>query len=198
MDLEEIEKRVAELDTLFGRVEDDSEDFDDDLAAVPTMDLSAYLAFLVKRARTPYGRAFSKLRELVVPALLDAYLRMSDDDRRAVLDLFSNHSFALIALWSLLDEVRWRLQKAPPHERPAVLRNLLLIAVLAEEYLDQVDTAMILTSAWGAAEDSGLDPAPFFKAAADVAGQRELSHGESARQILRDFEPYDYGRPAKG
>jgi hypothetical protein len=196
VDIKDIECRVAEFDELFSRIEDDGEDFDDELAAIPRMDPSRYLAFLTERAKTPYGQAFAQFREFVAARLLDAFARMSDDDRRAVLDLFSSYDVARIALWSLLDEYRWRFQKSPPQEKSAVLRHLLLIAVLTEEYLEEVETAMILTSVWGYAEECELDPGSFFKEAAEVAGRRKLSHGQSAYEILRDFEPYDYGGSA--
>jgi hypothetical protein len=195
MNVQEIESRMIELETLFRGIEDDSEDFDDKLMTVHQMSLSNYLVFLAERSKTPYGQVFCRLREFLIPTLLDSYLRMNAEDRWAVLDLFRTHNFVLIALWSLLSEYRWRLQKSPAHEKPAVLQTGLLIAVLAEEYMDHVETTMILTSIWGDIEQTGLDPDPFFKTASDVAGRRKLTHGLSAQEILRDFEPYDYGTP---
>ncbi|GAB4193689.1 MAG: hypothetical protein OHK0022_08850 [Roseiflexaceae bacterium] len=165
------------------------------LTTVPQMSLSEYHAFLAERDATPYGQLLAQFRAFVVPGLLDAYLRMSADERRVVLDLFARHFSARLALWSLLSEFRWRLQKAPVEEKPGLLHTLLLLAVLAERYLDEVDTTVILTAAWGDAEQHGLDPDRLFKQVAAVAGQRELTHGQTAQQILQNFEPYDYGSP---
>jgi hypothetical protein len=189
VDLTHLGKRLDEFNELFKRIDDDDEDFDEELTSVPRMSPSAYHEFLARRAMTPYGRALSELHGFLVPTVLDAYVHGSEDERQAILDALAQRRFARISVWSLLSEYRWRLQKSPPETRPAVLRTLLLLAVLAEKFLDEPDTATILRSAWREAEFSGLDAAQFFREAAEVAGRREVIYGRSASQILREFVP---------
>ncbi|HEU4321861.1 MAG TPA: hypothetical protein VFS21_01815 [Roseiflexaceae bacterium] len=193
MNVKDIESHISDFNSLFQHEKHDDEDFDEVLTTIPQISLHDCHAFLAKRDATPYGQIVARFRAFVVPGLVDAYLRMSAEERRTVLDLFAQHFFARLALWSLLGEYRWRLQKAPLEEKPGILRTLLLIAVLAERYLDEVDTTVILTAAWGDAEQHGLDPDRFFKQAAAVAGQRPLTHSQTAQQLLQNFEPYDYG-----
>lgn len=82
----------------------------------------------------------------------------------------------------------WR--SPPTKTAPSLLRAFLLLASLTEQYLDQVETAMLLSNAWWEATRRGLDPSPFFKEAAALAGTRPVLHGQSAREFLEGFEPY--------
>lgn len=198
MNIDEIAQRLAEFDEIFKQLEDDYEDFDDEIVSIPDMSLAEYRAFLSKRAATPYGRVLSEFHDFVVPWVTDAYVRGSAEQRQRILDETASRRFALIKLLSLLRDYRWRLHKVSPDMRASMIRTLLLLAVLAEEYLDQPDTATILTSAWREAEFEGLDPKQFFQEAAALAGQRKVLHGRSASEFLSNFEPYDYGAPQRG
>lgn len=197
VNIDDIAQRLAEFDEILKHLEDDYEDFDDEIVSIPDMSPSEYRAFLSKRAATPYGRVVSEFHDFLVPGVIDAYVRGNADQRQRILDEISSRCFALIKLLSLLRDYRWRLQKVSPEMRPSMIRTLLLLAVLAEEYLDQPDTAMILTSAWRDAEFDGLDPKQFFNEAAALAGHRKVLHGRSASEFLANFEPYDYGRPQR-
>lgn len=193
MDLEEIKKRAGEFDEVFRDLEDDYEDFDEELADAPNMDRPTYLAFLAKRAATPYGRAMASFHEFIVRGVLDVYARADADDRQRILDVLASHPFALTRLFSLLREYRLRLEKSPAEEIEPLLRTLLVMAVLMEEYLEQVDVGIILSSAWRIAEIEGLDPRRYFDDAAELAGRRAILHGRSALEYLRTFQPMTFG-----
>ncbi|WP_437275943.1 hypothetical protein WME90_32470 [Sorangium sp. So ce375] len=196
MDVQDIAKRICEFDERFAHLEDDREDFEEDLADVDGMDRSTYLDFLARRGATPFGRLLSEFRNFVIPGVLDAYAQGSDHERRAIREIFAQRRRATLELWSLLDERAWLLSKSPAQEKPGLLRTLLLLGVLAERYLDDYQTAMILTSAWRNVENDGLDPKRFFDDVAKMAGQDKLEHGRSASELLRDFEPYIYDQSA--
>ena len=193
MNPESILSSLNHFNDLFQQNEDDREVFDDEMASIPNMDAAAYLTFLERRAQTRYGRVFAEFRSFVVSGLCRAYLNMDIDERDTVLGLIGSRRVVKIGLWKLLDEYRWRFSKSSREEKINLFQTVLLIAVLVEDYLDDVETTRILTSVWGAAEESGLDPVPYFKSAALVAGRRKLTHGQTASEVLREFEPYDYG-----
>lgn len=184
MTLESMAKRASEFDDFFERVKDDEGAFDDEAAEVHNMDRATYEAFLAKRSKTEYGRVFAEFRDFVLSTVLDAYVRGDAGERQAIRRMFAERRFALITVWSLLDEYKHRALKAPPQEVPATLRTLLLLAVLAEEYLPAVETSFILSAAWRVTEHHGLAPAQFFREAADLAG-------EASREVLLEFEPYE-------
>jgi hypothetical protein len=192
----EIADRFGEFDAVFAQLKNDKEDFEDDIALVPEMTSAAYDEFRARRSTTPYGRAVRELHDFVVPGLLEAYVRSDPAERERILAAIASRPFALIALWSLLKDYQYRFQKAPTVLKPDLLRTLLRLAVLVEPYLDEPDTAMILSHAWHEAVHEGLDPVEYFRDAAAAAGRRPILHGRSARDFLESFEPYDFG-PAR-
>jgi hypothetical protein len=189
----EIATRFGEFDDTFAHLKNDKEDFEDEIPSVPEMTSAAYDGFRARRSATPYGRAVKELHDFVVPGVLEAYVRSDPADRERILDAIASRPFALIVLWSVLREYQYRFQKAAAVPRPDLLRTLLLLAVLVEPYLDEPDTAMILSHVWHEAVAEGLDPVEYFKEAAALAGRRPILHGRSAREFLESFQPYDFG-----
>jgi hypothetical protein len=189
----EIAARFAEFDATFAHLKDDKEDFEDELAFVPEMTSEWYDDFRARRSATPYGRAVKELHDFVVPEVLEAYVRTETAGRERILDAIASRPFALIVLWSVLKDYQFRFQKAAAVLKPDLLRTLLRLAVLVEPYLDEPDTAMILSHAWHEAVHEGLDPVEYFTEAAGIAGVRPILHGRSARNFLESFVPYDFG-----
>lgn len=193
MQIDEIAARLDEFNTTFKHIKDDYEDFDDEIVAIPRMSHAEYQDFLARRAATEFGGALARFHDFLVLQLLNSYASGTDEERQQILTAFSNRPFAQNALWPLLKDYQWRLQKSPAGEQADVLRTLLLLAILGEDYLDQPETAMILTNAWREAEHAGLEPTSFFKEAAALAGRLAVLHGRSARDFLANFEPYQFG-----
>ena len=189
----EFAARLGEFNATFAELKDDEEDFEDEIAQIPEMTSASYDEFRARRSATPYGRAVTELHDFVVPAVLEAYVQSEPADRERILDAIASRPFALIVLWSILRDYQSRFQKAAAVLRPGMLRTLLLLAVLVEPYLDEPDTAMILSHVWHEAAYDGLKPEEYFREAAAVAGQRPILHGRSARDFLERFEPYDFG-----
>jgi hypothetical protein len=185
---------LQELDAALLATPDDAEDFDDELADVPQMDRATYDALLGRRAMTPFGQLLGRVRQLLVPGLIDSYRDAHADDRERILALLRRYRFVQIALWSLIEDDAWRLQKAEPPAKKAIARQALRLAVLTDE-VGFVEPGRILTGIWSDLEEACLDPRAIFLEAADLASPRALSHGRSARAVLTDFEPYDYGVP---
>jgi hypothetical protein len=192
---QQLQRSLEDFSRRFDETPDDFEDFDAEIVKVPDMNLASYERFLGRRAGTTYGRLFSEFRDFATGALLEELAHESAADGKGLVATIAEYPQCRTALWRLMDEYRWRLQKASTAAAPDLLRTLLRLAILDEDDLDEVETANILTAAWGDAEDAGLAPATFFAEAAELAGTRQLTHGQSAREILREFEPLDYGRP---
>jgi hypothetical protein len=192
----DIDIRLDELDAELRATMDDDDDFDDERAAVPRMDRATYEAFLATRAVTPYGQLLSRLRRLLVPGLLEAYRNASEGERTSILELFAVRRFVHNAIWRLVDQDAWRLQKAESCDRLALARQVLQLALLTD-YLGEVEPGNTLTGVWSDLEAAGIDPRLVFLEAAALASDRPLSRGISARDVLRDFEPYDYGVPPR-
>lgn len=190
---DDLASRLDALEAALEAAPDDFEDFDEELTTVPNMDQAQHHRFLDRRAQTDYGRLVAELRALLIPGVTASLADLTAPERAALVALIDRRPNVLMAIWDLIQEHRWRHQKAPPAERAALLRTLLRLVVLGERYADGVPTAMILSSAWGDAEDAGLDPAAFFAEAGALAGTKPLASGGSARTCLCDFEPYDYG-----
>ena len=193
MDIDDIAARLDEFNITFRHLKDDYEDFDDEIVTIPRMTAEEYDDFLARRRVTEFGGALARFHDFLVPDVLNSYASGTDEERQQLLTVFSNRSFAQTALWPLLKDYQWRLQKSPVGEHANILRTLLLLAILAEDYLDQPETAMILTRAWREAEFAGLEPKSFFQEAAELAGRRAVLHGRSARDFLANFEPYQFG-----
>jgi hypothetical protein len=80
---------------------------------IATMSAAEYQNFLSRRAVTEYGQVFKSFHAFVVSNLLDIYTRSTNQERQQILEEVAHRPFALNALWSLLEEYRWRLQNLP-------------------------------------------------------------------------------------
>ena len=192
----DMDEALDQFDAALVATPDDDEDFGDELVLVSEMDLATYEAFLAKRAATPYGKLMVRLRHLLVPTLIDAYRSARDDERERVLAVFARHRFVQIAIWALIIEDTWRLQKAFIPDKLRLARQVLQLAVLTDD-LGLVEPGRILTGVWSGLDAAGIDPRQVFLEAADLASDRPLPHGPSARDVLREFEPFDYGNPTR-
>jgi hypothetical protein len=181
-------ERLPTLERSFREVEeDDTEDFYPEVADVPQMSESEYGEHLARRAVTPFGRMQARLREIALEELIPALEEVDASERQRLTDAIEQSTRVSTGLWRLLGEYRWRLEKAPYQEKPALLRTFLRLAVLIQRLLDEFETGSIVADAWQAAEHAGLDPVPYFEEAAQLAGDVDLGNGRTAKQVLLGF-----------
>lgn len=190
MDLADIKRRADELEHQLKALSADDEDFDDEITAIPAMDLSTYLAFLSERAKTPYGAALSRLREFL-SELFDAFVDGVPSNWRELADVFDSRISLLVGMTALMDERGWLLEKSVRSEKAEHLRHLLAVAVLMGEWSFQSDVGLLLSSAWESAERGDLDASEYFAWAAERASDQVAADGLSVARYLREFEPLD-------
>jgi hypothetical protein len=70
----QLKQRIAKFERTFEHLEDDFEDFDDDVVRVPNMTAARYEKFLDRRAATPFGKVFAEFRSFAIESLIKGYV----------------------------------------------------------------------------------------------------------------------------
>jgi hypothetical protein len=182
---DEIKTRIEKFHELFSQIEDDYEDFDDEITRVSRMEPAEYFDFMERRSATEFGKLFYKeFHDFIINSVFPYYLNSDGLVRQEVIELFDKCFYARSKVWCLMNEYRWKLRHSVQEERTVLLHRILLFAILEEKSLDHYETGNILRGVWNEAKYYEMDPSIFFKEAAAIAGSRKVIFGRSAQEIL--------------
>lgn len=194
--MEEIERRVEQLDLVLSQVdfslasvEDDRDDFDEEYCKLQAGEYSPeqYRDLLARRARTRFGQLWSNYRKAMLD-LAGLYLSAQEQNRRWIRRVVSEKNRVRFYVAELVEE---QVRLVSSTDDAGLFKKVLASVSMADPGADLAySLQFVLTPAFHQAREAGIDVrAVFYEIGLLSSTEPREPVGKSASEFLANFEP---------
>lgn len=187
--IDHILKQLEDIEARFEIIEEDDDEFDDDLCRIPEMSEEEYLEFLEASGQTEFGKVWRVYRGLMFE-LVDEYLNAQHKQREEIRQKIWSMDNVQSYIFRLCDEQSWLIRDSS--DGP-LLRRLISFISIADSGYD-LPTQLLLTDLYEqATRVAQIDIEPLLSAIANISSDQteHISGGVSTQKFLKDFQPFD-------
>lgn len=131
----DVKRGFVSFESLLEQVEDDDDEFDEELSAVHTFSKSEYLDFLSERSQTKFGKAWQSFRDMALSVSRKYSRGFSVTDRDFVRNVVSECRFVIIFLPRIIEEQTLLIREESDWD---VAREVLgLVSMLSDNWSNQ-------------------------------------------------------------
>lgn len=183
-----IENQLFLLEEQFERMEDDRDDFDEEIVRIPEMTIKEYLNFLEQRSQTEFGKLWTVYRSQMFN-LVDEYLNCNPERRVEIRKMVSNKSNVKCNVLDLIEEQGWFIKDKSDESLLRRLIGLLSIADLGYS----LATLFTVNDLYGMAGHANIDIQPVLSKIASFSSDsaENIESNISTKEFLETFEPLD-------
>ncbi|QDT88281.1 hypothetical protein [Gimesia chilikensis] len=187
--IDHILKQLEDIEARFEIIEEDDDDFDDDLCRIPEMSEEEYLEFLEARGQTEFGKVWRVYRGLMFD-LVDEYLNCTPECRLKIRKLISKLSNVKFDVCRLVEEQGWLIKDRSDENLLRRLIGLLSISDLGYS----LATLFTVNNLYGAASNAKIDIQPIMSEIASISSDEaeNIDSDKSTKEFLETFKPF-YG-----